>query len=237
MGNLRPDAGISYTQSLKPSSTIAPLTGGVVISSNIAPEEGTQYETGVKFDFNKRLSGTLAVYDIDKKNVLVGQLNQITNIVEYRTAGKVRSHGVELDVTGRLTDNWSMIGSYGYTDARVIEDPTLAGKALQNVALNTASLYLVYDFGTALPGRLRLGGGARYVGDRPGDANNSFVLPSYTVADVFATYETKYETLPVIYQFNVKNLFDTVYYPSAVSNLTVAMGDARRFSLSATVKF
>nr|WP_249168024.1 TonB-dependent siderophore receptor [Bradyrhizobium elkanii] len=226
----------SYTQSLKPTSTIAPLSGGVVIGSNIAPEEGTQWETGVKFDFNKRISGTLALYDIDKQNVLVSQLNPTTGIVEYRTAGKVRSRGVELDVTGSLTDNWSMIGSYGYTDARVTEDPTLAGKQLQNVALNTASLYLVYDFGTTLPGRLRLGGGARYVGDRPGDAANSFVLPAYTVADVFATYETKVQSLPVIYQFNVKNLFDTVYYPSANSILTVAMGDARRFSLSATVK-
>nr|WP_244485734.1 TonB-dependent siderophore receptor [Bradyrhizobium tropiciagri] len=227
----------SYTQSLKPTSTIAPLTGGVVIGSNIAPEEGTQWETGVKFDFDKRISGTLALYDIEKKNVLVSQLNPATAVVEYRTAGKVRSRGVELDVTGRLTDSWSMIGSYGYTDARVTEDPTLAGNALQNVALNTASLYLVYDFGTTLPGRLRLGGGARYVGDRPGDAANSFVLPSYTIADVFATYETKVQTFPVIYQFNVKNLFDTVYYPSANNILTVAMGDARRFSLSATVKF
>jgi iron complex outermembrane recepter protein len=227
----------SYTQSLKPTSTIAPLTGGVVIGSNIAPEQGVSWETGAKFDINKRLSGTVAFYDIDKKNVLVSQLNSATGIVEFRTAGKVRSRGIEIDVTGRLSDNWSMIGSYGYTDARVIEDPTLAGMALQNVALNTASLYLVYDFGTALPGRLRLGGGAHYVGDRPGDAANTFVLPSYVVADVFASYEVKYDNLPVIYQLNVKNLFDTVYYPSAVSNLNVALGDARRVSFSATVKF
>jgi len=229
----------SYTQSLKPNSTIAPLSngGGVVLGSNIAPEEGVQYETGVKFDLNKRLSGTVAFYDIDKSNVLVSQLDTTTGLNVYTTAGKARSRGVEVDVTGRLSDNWSMIGSYGYTDARVTEDPTYAGNRRQNVAMNTASLYLVYDFGTALPGRLRLGGGARYVGDRAGDAANSFVLPSYTVADVFATYETSYQALPVIYQFNVKNLFDTVYYPSAVSNLAVAMGDARRFSLAATVKF
>ena len=227
----------SYTQSLKPTSTIAPLTGGVVVGSNIAPEEGVQWETGVKFDINKRLSGTVALYDIDKKNVLVSQLNSATGLTEFRTAGKVRSHGVEIDVTGKLTDSWSMIGSYGYTDARVTEDPILTGKALQNVALNTASLYLVYDFGTALPGRLRVGAGAHYVGDRPGDAANTFVLPSYVVADAFATYETRYQTLPVIYQLNVKNLFDAVYYPSAVNNLNVAMGDARRVSLSATVKF
>lgn len=229
----------SYSQSLKPNSTIAPLSngGGVVLGSNIAPEEGTQYETGVKFDLNKRLSGTVAIYDIEKQNVLVSQLNTATGFNVYTAAGKVRSRGVEVDVTGRLSDNWSMIGSYGYTDARVTEDPTYAGKRLQNAAMNTASLYLVYDFGTVLPGQLRVGGGARYVGDRPGDALNTFMLPSYVVADVFATYETKYQTLPVTYQLNVKNLFDTVYYTSAQNNLGVAMGDARRFSLSATVKF
>ncbi|MCP1762194.1 TonB-dependent siderophore receptor [Bradyrhizobium japonicum] len=226
----------SFTESLKPNSTIAPI--GIVIDSNVAPEEGVSYETGVKFDLNKRISGTLALYDLDKKNVQTTKTNS-AGVVELHTVGRARSRGVELDVTGRLTDSWALIGSYGYTDARVTasEDVTLLGKKLQNVALNTASLYLVYDFGTALPGQLRLGGGARYVGDRPGDAINSFFLPSYVVADIFATYETKYQNTPVIYQLNVKNLFDTVYYPSAVNNLNVAIGDARRVSLSATVKF
>ncbi|MET4233458.1 iron complex outermembrane receptor protein [Bradyrhizobium sp. LA6.10] len=226
----------SYTESLKPNSTIAPI--GIVIDSNVAPEEGVSYETGVKFDLNKRISGTLALYDLDKKNVQTTKTNS-AGVVELHTVGRARSRGVELDVTGRLTDSWALIGSYGYTDARVTasEDRSLYGMKLQNVALNTASLYLVYDFGTALPGQLRLGGGARYVGDRPGDAINSLFLPSYVVADIFATYETNYQNTPVIYQLNVKNLFDTVYYPSAVNNLNVAIGDARRVSLSATVKF
>jgi iron complex outermembrane receptor protein len=230
---------VSYTQSLKPTSTIANFSStnpDYVITGGVQPEEGTQWETGLKYD-NKRISGTLAFYDIEKKNVLVAQLNSTTNVTEATAAGKVRSRGIELDVTGRLSDNWSMIGSYGYTDARVTEDPVYFGKQLQNVAMNTASLYLVYDFGTLLPGRLRVGVGAHYAGDRPGDALNTFVLPSYTVADTFATYETKYQNLPVIYQFNVKNLFNQVYYPSAVSAPNIAVGDARRFSLAATVKF
>jgi iron complex outermembrane receptor protein len=227
----------SYTQSLKPTSTIPAFTTNFVVDSSIAPEEGTQWETGVKFDINKRLSGTVALYDIDKKNVLVSQLNTNTGATDVRAAGKVRSRGVEIDVTGRLTDSWSMIGSYAYTDARVTEVPLLKGNALQNVALNTGSLYLVYDFGTSLPGRLRVGAGGHYVGDRAGDAANTFTLPSYAVADAFATYETKYQTLPVTYQLNVKNIFDKVYYPSASSSIFIAVADARRVSLSATVKF
>jgi iron complex outermembrane receptor protein len=231
---------VSYTQSLKPTSTIALFSGapiGFVVDSNIAPEEGTQWETGVKFDLAKRLSGTLALYDIDKTNVLVVQ-NNGNGTSTARAAAKARSRGVELDVTGKLSDNWSMIGSYGYTDARLVNDPINGNAKLLNAAMNTASLYLVYDFGSALPGRLRLGGGAHYMGDRPGDAPNTFFLPAYTVADVFATYDTAIDTLPVTYQVNVKNLFDKVYYTSSTgSNLNVALGDARRFSLSATVKF
>jgi iron complex outermembrane receptor protein len=230
----------SYTQSLRPTSLIAGFNTGttvVAVGSDFAPEEGTQWETGVKFDINKRLSGTVALYDIEKKNVLVSQLNTATGFNEARTAGKVRSRGIEVDVTGKITDSVSLIGSYAYDDARVTEDPQFKGNALQNVAMNTGSLYMVYDFGTTLPGRLRLGAGGHYVGNRAGDAANTFVLPSYAVADVFATYETKYQNFPVVYQLNVKNIFDKVYYPSAVSSIFIAVADARRASLSATLKF
>jgi iron complex outermembrane receptor protein len=231
---------VSYTQSLKPTSTIANFVGTgstFVVDSSIPPEEGTQWETGFKFDLDKRLSGTLAFYDIQKKNVLVMDDNG-NGTTTPRASSRARSRGVELDVTGKLADNWSMIGSYAYDDARLINDPVNGNAKLLNAPMNTASLYLVYDFLDALPGRLRLGGGAHYVGDRPGDTGNTFVMSAYTVADVFATYETKVDKLPVVYQFNVKNLFDKVYYTSTTgSPLNVAVGDARRFSLSATVKF
>ncbi|MGY4605791.1 iron complex outermembrane receptor protein [Bradyrhizobium sp. USDA 4474] len=228
---------VSYTQSLKPTSTIAAFTNGFVVDSTIAPEEATQWETGLKFDVNKRLSGSFAVYDIQKKNVLV--LNDIGGGKSAaRASGAAQSRGVELDVSGRLTEEWSMIGSYGYTDARLINDPLVGNAKLLNAAMNTASLYLVYDFGDRLPGRLRLGGGAHYVSDRPGDTANTFFLPAYTVADIFATYDTKVDKVPVAYQFNVKNLFDKVYYTSTTASaLNVAMGEGRRISLSATVKF
>jgi len=64
------------------------------------------------------------------------------------------------------------------------------------------------------------------------------IFDSQSLAGTLNTYDTKIDNLPVTYQFNVKNLFDKLYYTSSTGNaLNVAIGDARRFSLSATVKF
>ena len=75
------------------------------------------------------------------------------------------------------------------------------------------------------------------MGERPGDALNDFDLPSYTVADAFATYDTQVEGQKVKLQLNVKNLFDRTYYTSAASRTFVSMGDSRQVSVSSTLEF
>ncbi|MFV0921701.1 TonB-dependent siderophore receptor [Sphingomonas parapaucimobilis] len=219
----------SYTRSLKPTSTIAPLGSGVTITSSFAPERARSFEIGAKLDVPDRISGTLALYDIDKRNVLVSQFNPATGLNEYRTSGRAISRGVELDVSGQVTRSFSLIGSYAYTHARTTEDPVFAGKQLANVAPHTASLSAAYDVG-AIAGddRLRLGAGGRYVGRRPGDSANSFWLADYVVADAFMTYDTHLAGRRVTFQFNLKNVFDKTYYTSAVNQYGVAIGDPRR---------
>ncbi|QVW24274.1 TonB-dependent receptor [Pseudomonas hormoni] len=227
----------SYTESFKPNSTIAPLSGSsTVLDGSVAPEEAKSWEVGAKLDIPGRVTGNVALFDIKKRNVLVA--NSEGPVTIYSAAGEVRSRGLEVDLTGQLSDRWSMIGSYAYTDAEVTEDPTYKGKKLQNVAKNTGSLSAVYDFGTIVGGdQLRVGAGARYVGERAGNAVNDFDLPSYTVADAFATYDTKVEGQKVKFQLNVKNLFDRTYYTSAASRFFVSMGDSRQVSLSSTLEF
>ena len=66
---------------------------------------------------------------------------------------------------------------------------------------------------------------------------SDFGLPAYTVADAFASYETRVDAHKVRLQLNVKNLFDKVYYSSAVNQYFVALGDARQVSLSSTLEF
>jgi len=227
----------SYTESFKPNSTIAPLSGSsTVLDGSIAPEEAKSWELGAKLDIPGRVTGNIALFDIKKRNVLVANAEGPTTL--YSAAGEVRSRGLEIDLTGQLSDHWSMIGSYAYTDAEVTEDPDYKGKKLQNVAKNSGSLSAVYDFGSVIGGdRLRVGAGARYVGERAGNAVNDFDLPSYTVADAFATYDTQLDGQKVKFQLNVKNLFDRTYYTSSASRFFVSMGDSRQISLSSTLEF
>jgi iron complex outermembrane receptor protein len=227
----------SYTESFKPNSTIAPLSGSsTVLDGSIAPEEAKSWEVGARLEMPGRVTGNIALFDIKKRNVLVA--NSEGPVTLYSAAGEVRSRGLEVDLSGQLSDRWSMIGSYAYTDAEVTEDPVYKGKQLQNVAKNSGSLSAVYDFGQVIGGdQLRVGAGARYVGERAGNAVNDFDLPSYTVADAFATYDTQLDGQRVKFQLNVKNLFDRTYYTSAASRFFVSMGDSRQVTLSSTLEF
>ncbi|WKL54052.1 TonB-dependent receptor [Pseudomonas kielensis] len=227
----------SYTESFKPNSTIAPLSGSsTVLDGSVAPEEAKSWELGAKLVLPGLITGNIALFDIKKRNVLVANAEGPVTI--YSAAGEVRSRGLEMDLSGQLSEHWSLIGSYAYTDAEVIEDPTYQGKKLQNVARNSGSLSAVYDFGSLIGGdQLRVGAGARYVGERAGNAVNDFDLPGYTVADAFATYDTRLDGQKVKFQLNVKNLFDRTYYTSAASRFFVSMGDSRQVSLSSTLEF
>ncbi len=243
-GKLVPRAGVvykltpyvslysSYTESFKPNSSIASQIG------SLPPEQGKAWEVGSKVELPNGVTGTLALFDITKRNVMVSEL--VDGETVTRTAGRVRSQGVELDVAGNITDSLSMIGSYAYTDARVVDDPDNKGKEMTNVARHTASLFLTQDLGS--PGlysgdNVRIGAGARYVGRRPGDAANSFSLDNYTVADAFAAYTMPVQGYRVKWQLNVKNLFDKTYYPSSGGNLRVAVGEPREVVLRASVDF
>ncbi|CAB5695223.1 Ferric hydroxamate uptake [Delftia tsuruhatensis] len=229
----------SYSQSLRPTSTIAPLASGTVIDSGVAPEEAGSWEIGAKLDLPGQLTGTLALFDIRKRNVLVSQFNDATKLTDWRTSGAARSRGLEVDVAGELGRRWSAIAAYAHVDARTTQDPLYQGNPLWNVARQTASLSAVYDFGQVPggAGRLRLGGSLQYVGKRPGDSANSFWLPGYTVAHGFATYDTRINGYQTRFQLNVKNLLDRTYYPSSANTYFISMGDARQVLLRATVEF
>lgn len=222
----------SYSESFKPNSSIAKQI------SSLPPEQGQSWEIGSKVELLNGVTGTLALFDIAKRNVMVNEL--IDGETVTRTAGRVRSQGIELDVAGQLTDNLSAIATYAYIGARVTEDPNNKGNQMTNVARNSASLFLTQTLGSTgwqSGDEMRIGAGARYVGRRAGDAANRFTLDDYTVADAFISYSLLVNHYRVKWQLNVKNLFDKTYYPSSGGNLRVAVGEPRQFVLRASIDF
>lgn len=228
----------SYSESFKPNSSIAPLNAATeqIIDSSILPEQARAWETGLKYEQDEGLSASLAAYDIQKRNVLVSEI--VDGLPVSRNAGAVRSRGLELEASGRLAPAWELMFAWSYTDARVTRDPSLQGKALQNVPRQSGSLYLSHDLPGLVGGdTLRVGGGPRYVGARAGDPANSFELPAYSVTDIFARYDTRLGEYKLSLQLNINNLFDRRYYTSSVSQYFVSMGDPRQWVLTSRLEF
>jgi iron complex outermembrane receptor protein len=210
--------------------------------NSFKPTEGRSYEAGIKYSPVKALNVNLAVYDIVKKNLVNSVLQSNGESID-EAVGKARSRGVELDVTGEIAPNWSVIGTYAYDQTEVLkndEKPEQEGNRLPNAPMHTASLYLTHHL--ALPanlGKWHVGAGGRYVGQRPGDDANSFSMDSYTVADAFVRWDLPTQEYKTSLQLNVDNLFNKEYYPSTTgsSTLQVEEGALRTARLTASVTF
>ena len=221
----------NYSQTFMPQSSIASYIG------DLPPETSNAYEIGAKFDLFDGITANIALFDIHKRNVLYTE--SIGDETVAKTAGRVRSQGVEVDLAGSLTENTNIIASYGYTDAKVLEDPDYAGKPLPNVPRHTGSLFLTYDIHNAFAGNtLTIGGGGHGVSRRSATNGADYYLPGYFVADAFAAYKMKLQ-YPVTLQVNVKNLFDKTYYTSSIAtnNLGNQIGDPREVQFTVKMEF
>ncbi|MTD27699.1 TonB-dependent siderophore receptor [Erwinia sorbitola] len=221
----------NVSRSFMPQYSIASYIG------ELPPETATAYEMGAKFDLFSGVTANVTLFNINKSHVLY--TDTVNGESVAKTAGKVRSRGVEVDVAGALTQNVNVIASYGYTDAKVIEDPDYQGKMLPNVPRHTGSLFLTYDFHNVIGGNtLTVGGGGHAVSRRSGDNAEDYSLQGYAVADAFASYKIKTQN-PVTLQVNVKNLFDKTYYTSSIAtnNLSNQIGDPREVQFTVKMDF
>ena len=219
-------------KTFRPQSSIASSYG------NLPPEKGVSYELGAKFELANGILLNAALYDSEKKNVAYSELVGDETVV--KTAGKVRARGFEMDLAGQLTDRLSIIASYGYTDAKITDDPDYQGMRPVNIPRHTGSLFLAYDFGVinANGNSLRIGGGVKGMSSREATNANEYDLPGYAVADVFVAYTIAAER-PVVLQMNLKNIFDKTYYTSSIGSTAYAnsIGEPFNAELSASLRF
>lgn len=234
-----PRAGIVYQPSKAWSLYASAAKGfrpnsGISITNQAFPAERSRsYELGAKLETGK-LTGTVAVYDIRKSNVLT---TNPANTDFAIAAGEVGSRGLELDVSGEVARGLRVSGAYAYTNATVTRgDATIVtGSRFANVPRHSANLLATQQFALGA-GTASVGGGVHHVGERLGDVavSSSFTLPAYTTARLLASYAPNAQLRLAL---NVENLFNRSYYASSYSPLWVAPGAERTLTLNAHYRF
>ncbi|WP_242045818.1 MULTISPECIES: TonB-dependent siderophore receptor [unclassified Calothrix] len=195
----------SWTNSFNPQ-----IFGTTRNNQPFKPETAAQFEVGIKQElFDKRLSATLAYFDITKKNVLTTDPEDEDFQIQ---TGEQKSRGVELDIVGEILPGWKIIGTYAYTDAYISEDNDagLLNNRLTGVPYNSASLWTTYELQQGNLQGLGLGLGLVYVGEREASLPNNLKIPSYVRTDASIFYKRDNWRAAL----NFKNLLDTKYYES-----------------------
>lgn len=221
-GAFSPQVGLVY-QPVKPVSLFGSWTrsfnpnfGLNRTKQSFDPEKGEQFEVDVKAAwFDQRLSSTLALYNITKKNVLTTDPTDPNYSIQ---TGEQKSRGIEFDPLGPPLPGWRIIASYSYTDAFVSEDNTIpAGNPLSGVPRNQAGLWTAYDLPSGALKGFGLGTGVYYEGKAEATLpNNGVSIPSYWRWDAALFYKRNHWQT----QLNFKNITDRRYYASQGYSLT-----------------
>jgi len=210
---------VSYAESFE---TVVGLDND---NNQLKPEEGRQYEAGIKYALSS-LPGyiTLSYYDIEISNLPnpnslpseSGQQQGITSIEGVELEGRVDFGEVSAQFAASVMD---------------AEDPN--GFALSAQPDSNASIWLHWA-PEAIDG-FRFGGGVRYVGESVSENGSiRYETPSYTLADVMLAYRLSAQ---LDLQLNVRNLTDKEYLTSCLFRGDCFPGVRRTVNASVTYSF
>lgn len=216
----------SYSQSFQPV-----VGSNFITKEPFEPTTADQLEAGIKYlSADRATQGTLAVFDITQKNVIV------TSPFDYRQkvqTGEITSKGFEISGSHMLNDWVDINAGYSYTDAEITEDefnPEVVGNTPAQTAKHKATLWADY-YATD---KITLNAGIRYQDGMQIDKQNSDELPSVTLVDIGGNYKIN-PTLTV--GASINNLFDKTYVGTCYDLDNCWMGPERQMSVSLKANF
>ena len=219
------------------------------------PEIGKGFETGVKAGLSGGLDINAAFFHITKQNVAMADPSALPtdpNPLGSAATGEQRSRGFELDVSGRIGENWQVFGGYGYTDSEVTKS-NKGDKGLPVVGApnHTASLLVTYTFNSSILRGLNLSASVQHVGKRLAmvdhsedskdkvtgknkvTGRDSVYLSSHTLLNVATTYERDNLTLGL----NFYNITDKKYVDAASGGLSRSVYAGSPFQVIGSVSY
>lgn len=210
---------VSYAESFE---TVVGLTRN---GRQLEPEEGRQYEAGIKYAFEK-IPGymTLSAYDIQISNL--PNPNSLPDDASQQQ-GESSIKGVEFE-------SYMVFGDVSAElNAAIMDASDPNGYAFPAQPEHTASLWVTWR--PAPLAGWRFGGGLRYVGESVAqNAQLRYETPSYMLVDLMLE---KVLSDNLIAQINVRNLTDKSYLTSCLTRGDCFPGVRRQINASLTYQF
>ena len=235
---------MTYLEGYQPQSntvSLMPSTGAFFWDPNsparFQPLMSDLKELGAKGEFFEgSVTMTVAAYEINQENILIN-----ANLPEYPDSlvqrGADRSRGVEWELAGYLLPGLQLTASYSHIDARIIEDDdeALRGKRKENTPVNSANVWMRYNFSQATLRDIGVGFGVQYSGAKVPWFTRAFEVPGYTVLDLALYYTPSKANMQLA--VNVNNVLNTTYWIGAQNYLRLFPAAPRNVMLTATYKF
>jgi len=180
------------------SESFQPVSGVNYFGEPYKPQEGRQYEVGVKWQVNRASLLGLSVFDIVESNYVVQDPDFLQNFIQV---GEVSSKGLELEA-GVHYKGVDFNGSYSYIKAEDVD-----GNRIPALPETTASVWATKALWLGDSMKLRFGGGLRYTGDKI-DSTFTHTTKAATVTDAMVDLERGNWK----FALNVSNLFDREYF-------------------------
>jgi len=208
--------------------------------SRFDPLESNLKEIGFKAELmNGRVFANLAFFDINQKNILLGDTYDLDNLT---TRGEQRSRGFELDLSGYVTSNFQLIASYGFNNAEIVEDAIeiFIGERIGGAPKHNANFWGRYDFVNKTMKGFGIGLGAQYLDERytwynPTYSTDRVLLPEFTVFDAALYYKPNNTDIQLTLKAN--NLLNKTHWLGGLNPSRLGPGAPRNILLNATYKF
>ncbi len=216
----------SYIEGLE-NARVAPSTA-VNAGESLPAATSEQWEFGVKAQIKPGVLATLAWFDIDQESSYLNTANV------FVLDGEANYQGVELGFSGEIFDGVSVYASALWLETEQVSGSANIGNDIQNAPPFSGSIFVEYRPESF--SQLALSGGIFRVGERAGNAQNTFYVPGYTTFDLGANYTTDIFGRETTFTLFWENITEKRYWAAAGSSL-IAPGLPSTIRMSASVSF
>jgi len=219
------------------TDVFVPQTERAVGNTPLKPVIGSNYETGFKGELlDGRVNASIALFRYDQENRAVTDTASGFACDDWycsTASGKVRSQGVEAEISGEVLSGLQLFAGYTYNTTKFLEDPVDKGRTFSQWTPKHM-LRAWADYTLPLDGQRWSTGLGFTTQSHTLGYERTYTVPGYTVWSARLAYQLTPEVNVAV---NANNLFDKKYWVAGFNQLNGSnnFGEPRNFLL--TVKY